>query len=143
MCAIIDANMYGDFIAQQGKGMKFLKKWIDRHGGRIAYVGSGRFKEELDRHNKMREVIEIYRDIAKLKIVNTDAFEEQEKALAGKPLQSNDKHIIALARAGKIKLLVSRDRKLHADFTDCRFVAGGKVYQNAAHGQLLKKDRCP
>lgn len=54
-------------------------------------------------------------------------------------LQSDDPHVVALALAGRVSVLVSKDQALHKDFKD---VAGGKVYQRAAHRHLLTPDLC-
>ena len=54
---------------------------------------------------------------------------------------SNDVHILALARAAGVRLLISLDRDLHRDFTNPQILRNprGKVYQNRQHAKLLNK----
>lgn len=57
--------------------------------------------------------------------------------------QSNDAHIIALARVSGARLLCSLDQALHQDFTNPRLLnrPRGKVFQGVAHKKLLRR-RC-
>ena len=54
-------------------------------------------------------------------------------------LKSDDPHVVALAIAGSVSVLVSKDQDLHQDF---KKLVGGKVYQNATHRRLLTPDLC-
>lgn len=56
-------------------------------------------------------------------------------------IKSDDPHIIALALIAGVKVLVSKDNKLIADFKG--HVSRGKVYKTKSHRHLLTKDTCP
>lgn len=55
--------------------------------------------------------------------------------------KSNDEHIIALARAGKVRLLCSHDNALQSDFKNKSLLDNprGKVYKNRRHKRLLEE----
>ncbi len=55
--------------------------------------------------------------------------------------QSNDLHLLALARVSKARLLCSLDQNLHTDFCNPAIIHSprGKVYQNTSHNHLLRK----
>ncbi|HUG91979.1 MAG TPA: hypothetical protein VML55_14160 [Planctomycetaceae bacterium] len=54
--------------------------------------------------------------------------------------ESDDEHIIALARVSKSRLLCSHDKELHADFTNPKILRPrGDVYQNPNHRHLIRK----
>lgn len=67
------------------------------------------------------------------------ALHEKEIAQLGL-MQSNDVHVVALARASKVRLLCSNDQKLQKDFTNPKILKPkGKVYKSPSHGHLLNK----
>ena len=80
-----------------------------------------------------------YRKAGKLKRIEPVHVEKEKQALSKLKLKSDDPDIIALAQASKVKLLVSGDKKLHADFKE---IIKGKVYQKKAHERLLTKNLC-
>lgn len=56
-------------------------------------------------------------------------------------IQSDDKHIIALALAAKVNVLVTQDDDLSEDFK--KHVKNGKIYKYESHEHLLPRDGCP
>ena len=106
--------------------------------GKIAYSPTEKMQSELNRHNKMREQFDRYRETDKLKLVPPDKVRRVMDDL--RDLQSDDPDIIALAQVAGVRLLVSGDTNLHADFKQ---IIGGNIYQTKGHQRLLKKDLCP
>lgn len=136
MCLILDANRYSDFINKDNEDMKPIRKWLDR-GGKLVYSPTDKFKWEI-RCKGMAEDLEYYRGIGKVKYVEKERVEEEQRKLMG--LRSDDEHIIALAIVAKVSLLVSSDKNLHEDFKN---LCGGSIYQNRSHQHLLTPDLCP
>ncbi len=56
-----------------------------------------------------------------------------------KGLKSNDKHILAHAKVGKVTLIVTRDKKLQQDFKN---IYKGNIYSKAKHEHLLQEVEC-
>ena len=138
MCLILDTNKYGDFLAPGNQDMEPVRSWMKTKNGKIAYSPTEKMERELKKHGKMREQFDRYRDAQKLKLIPPNEVEQAMNSLQG--LQSDDPDIIALAQVSGVKLLVSNDENLHADF---KAIARGKIYQTSAHKRLLRNDLCP
>lgn len=138
MCLILDTNMYGLFLISDNEDMKPVRDWIDNKTGKIAYSPTDKMKDELDRYPKMQNRFDQYRQAGKLKAFPREDVEREKNRLP--PLQSDDPDIIALAQVSGVRLLVSGDQNLHADFKQ---IVGGSIYQTQQHTHLLKRDICP
>lgn len=134
MCLILDTNKYGDFFKQK-QDMEPVRKWLDRKG-KIAYSPTRKFEKELTRD--MKSELHTYRESGKMKFFKPEDVQNVQDKLSG--LESDDPHIIALAKVAKVRLLVSGDQDLHKDF---KKIVKGSVYQNKSHKKLLKNDLCP
>ncbi len=138
MCLILDTNKYGDFLTPENRDMEPVRKWVRTGNGKIAYSPTEKMQSELNRHNKMREQFDRYRETDKLKLVPSDKVRRVMDGL--RDLQSDDPDIIALAQVAGVRLLVSGDTNLHTDFKQ---IIGGNIYQTKGHQHLLKRDICP
>ncbi len=138
MCLILDTNKYGDFLASENQDMEPVRNWMKTRNGKIAYSPTEKMERELNRHNKMREQFDRYRETDKLKLVPPNEVERAMNGLKG--LQSDDPDIVALAQVSGVRLLVSGDGNLHSDF---KTIIKGKIYQTKAHRRLLREDLCP
>lgn len=67
------------------------------------------------------------------------ALVDREEKTLGK-IKSNDPHLLALAIASRVRVLVSRDTNLGEDF---KRLTSGSIYKNASHQRLLTRDLCP
>ncbi len=141
MCLILDANKYGDFLNKDNKDMQPVKKWLEKNG-KLVYAPTEKFGHEWQAVDPLERQLTEWRRAGKMKMADTNKVNEEEQRLQGR-LSSNDGHIIALARVANVKLLVSNDQDLHQDFTNCKLVKGGKVYQDRRHKHLLRPDTCP
>ncbi len=138
MCLILDTNRYGLFLNPNNEDMKPVRNWVDKKNGKIAYAPIGKMRDELAKYPKMRRQFEQYRRAGKLKNFLVEAIEQRKESLPS--LRSDDPDIIALAQVSGVRLLVSNDKNLHADF---KTIVRGKIYQTRAHKRLLRNDLCP
>ena len=138
MCLILDTNRYGLFLDPNNEDMEPVREWIDKKNGKIAYAPIGKMRDELEKYPKMRRQFEQYRRADKLKNIPVEIIEERKNRLP--PLRSDDPDIIALAQVSEVKLLISDDENLHADF---KTIVRGKIYQTRSHKRLLRNDLCP
>ena len=120
--------------------MKPLRDWIEKKG-RLAFSPIEKIKKELSRHTDMKRRMEVYKESGKLKEISREEVQKRERQCQGL-IRSDDPHIIALAQAGEIKLLVSKDQKLHDDFKNPKLIRGGAIYQTKEHKHLLEKEDC-
>ncbi len=140
MCIILDANRYGDFLNPKNQAMQPVRDWLEK-SGKLVYSPTKKLKTELERCGKMKNRFDEYGRAGKLKIIDKSKVNDCESKLIG--FKSDDGHIIALAQAANVKVLVSEDKKLRKDFTNAKFISGGKVYRKAKHKDILNKDTCP
>ena len=140
MCAILDANMFGEFKNQSNEDMQPVWNWLEQKNGKIAYTNTRKFEEEWERGG-LTDLIQQLQRTGKLKEIPARDVRQKENELKGN-IESDDEHIIALAMVANVKVLVSNDTTLHRDFKN-RDLVGGKVYQTARHKHLLTRDTCP
>lgn len=138
MCVILDADNYSNFKNKDNEDLEPIRKWLDNRNGKIVYSNEGRNIKEWKKAKMDKWFLERNR-AAQLKLA-PPGVKEKESKLEGK-IRSNDAHIIALALVAKVKILVSKDSKLIADFK--QHISQGKVYKTKAHRRLLKNDTCP
>ncbi len=135
MCIIVDANLQGLFMKRH-PDMLPVHDWIKKKGSKIAHSYTPKFRKETT--PKFRTELSNLSRRGKVKLIPPEQVQKQQKTLTG--LQSDDPHIIALALAAKVKVLITDDKKLKKDFIQH---VGGKIYRNEDDKGLLKKDLCP
>ena len=143
MCIIVDANRLGAFLANPvDADAAPVRDWLDR-GGRIVYSTGGAFAREVG--SRARASLRGYFQAGKATRVPAARFAADERSLrADADLQSDDAHVLALARAARVRLLYTGDRNLMADFTNKKFIdrPRGKIYSSAANADLLTRSAC-
>ena len=140
MCIILDASVFSDYV-KDVPDMRPVRGWLEgkkgsSRRGKLAYSPTKKFQDEVRKHRFRNKLVELQR-AGLLKEVPAARVTEVKNKLP--KLRSNDPHVVALAIAARVTVLVSRDQDLHEDF---KTLAGGKVYQKATHRHLLKPDMC-
>ena len=138
MCMILDINMWPDFFNKK-KNMQPVHKWLEKQNGKLVYSDHKLFQKELTQNQKT--ILEKYYQSGKARFISETQVEQTIAILQkNNQFQSNDIHILGLAKADQVKVLCTKDKNLHADFKN---ILGGSIYQNAKHQHLLTKDTCP
>ena len=88
----------------------------------------------------MAQRLYVHRRAVKVILVNKIEASCTKTELKVLDLKSKDIHILAVVKAGSVKLLCSKDRHLHKDF---KRVIHGKNYQGREHSHLLTNNGCP
>ena len=151
MCAIVDANAAHQVFGENrpSAGIEFFN-WISYGTGSLA-IG-GKLRKELDQISSfgdwLNEAIQSGRVIlAEDNMVLAEAMNLSDSGLC----QSDDAHVIALARLSGARLLFSNDSKLQRDFKDKKLIdePRGSVYSTlknrnvtSTHKNLLRKNVC-
>lgn len=137
MCVIIDADIARRvFCSPTPDEFAPLMSWLIKKNGRITYGGLN--GKQLKRIRLARETIQEWKRTGiAWEVDGVDA--EQIYVENQLVLESNDAHIIALARKGGARVLCSKDQDLHKDFKNIELVPfpRGKIYQNATHSRVL------
>ena len=132
--------MFSRYLDPNNDDMEPLRDWVESKG-KIVYTNFGQYKKELLKYRPMLIELRNLIEAGKAKNVHVNKVKAKMKELNEHSLISNDQHILALALADNIKILVSNDSDLHNDFKS--IVKGGKVYQNKQHRELLSRHSCP
>ena len=137
-------------LDKRSKILISIWNWLEKKGGRIIYADDPDFKREWQHGSKTGDAYQFWYGLYasnKLKRLSsqevTKGEAELKKILKNKnyELQSDDKHIIVAALAGKVKLLVSHDKNLGTDFK--QLIDKSSIYKNKGHSHLLEGYTCP
>ncbi len=146
MCVIVDTNVASKvFSGPPNKDFAPLLKWLNCQSGCLIYGGT--LEAELRKVESVRRFIVRLSQVGRAILVPEDEVTNEQIAVDSLSLcQSNDSHIIALARVSGARTLCSHDAALHTDFKNPKLISKprGSVYQNAAHVKLLRHTKsCP
>ena len=144
MCIIVDANRLGTFLGDPpDEGSAPIHRWLNLGAGTLIYSTGGQFDCELG--NKHRKKLEAYFRAGRARHVPAGRFAADEAALrASEDVQSDDPHVLALARESGARLLFTGDGDLMQDFKNPKLVnqPRGKIYSGAANANLLTSSAC-
>ena len=143
MCVIVDANQLGKFIKPNAPpGIVRLREWVERRG-KIIYPTSGQCADELHSHGEAKKKLAEYVKKGKAKVVDGQACEDAAREFEKQGINSNDAHILGLAKVARVTVLCTEDEDLKGDFK--RLIDGGKIYPNNERAQRRMLDRkiCP
>ena len=146
MCAIVDANVRDEvFGANRPDAGVFFYKWLLKKGKLI--VGGSKLWSELGGSRNFDRRLSELQKAGRTKHIPDETVDEEAAQLHKQSqCESDDWHIIALAKLSMARLLYSNDLALHQDFKSI----GGRIYSTReykavhdSHRQLLKHIECP
>ncbi len=138
MCLIVDANLasavFGD---KPTKNFSPLIDWLTNKDGKL--VVGGQLAREVYRVAAARRFVRNLLQAGRARSI-PDNITERETTFVSDLCDSNDPHVIALARISGARILCSHDKTLHKDFTNLGLISNpkGHIYQNAKHKRLLR-----
>lgn len=140
MCIIVDANLAAlVFCTPPNNNFLPIIEWLlsPRENGRL--VVGGQLAHELDKVNAARRLVKSLQQAGRARLIPETSTQEEGEHVCD-TCESNDPHVIALARLSGARILCSRDIKLHRDFRNEALVSNprGHIYQSARHSHLLR-----
>lgn len=152
MCAIVDANaayeVFGD--NRTPAGAHFYEWLMRRNGGTL--VAGGRLLRELNDNSNFRAVFADRLRAGRAKRVPDGEIDSALDELPNELVESDDRHVLALANVSGARLLFTNDNALQDDFRNRRIVGGtrGRIYTTGrvrnvtdTHRRLLqRRDLC-
>jgi hypothetical protein len=140
VCVVVAANL-ASIIFRVPPDNDFIPvlEWFTQKGGCLVY--GGKLADELWRIESARRFVRVLQQAGRAILIEKAKLEIEEMNLSrAKLCQSNDLHVIALARVSGARTLCSHDTVLHKDFKNPRLISKprGSVYQNARHKRLLR-----
>ena len=152
MCAILDNNVrhevFGDSQTEAGK---LFLDWLDKKDGML--VVGGKLLQELRGYSNFVQWLQqaLLSNRAR-RISDQEVNNETEKLREQRICQSNDEHVLGLARVSGARLLFTNDQALTNDFKNRNIIPGvrGRVYTKLktkdirrSHRDLLRRtDLC-
>ena len=147
MCVIIDASICTDFCTRpKSTGFTRVHSWLDSGKGRIV-IGGTKYRKELSGIGDAMRLLAGYAQ-AGIAIQYSDAPIDAEAAQIERESvhNSDDEHVLALARVSGARILCTDDRDLMSDFKDVNLVPKprGRVFPpNSRKFRLNHHGRCP
>lgn len=144
MCLIVDNSVRDRvFFSPDDSDFVNLHSCLFGNGRpavRIVYGGALK-REYLKRKGVMERLLELDRKGQARIVSDADVDRETETLKKMGLCRSNDAHVIALARVGKVRLLCSDDTALKRDFRTKALLdtPRGKVYNHRSHRDLLRE----
>ncbi len=133
--------MWGKFFKSDNEDMQFIHDWLNRHNGKIAYTTIGKFGKELNTKEGIKFKTWLAKNSTHRKLIDPKRCADAEESFLDLITESNDPHILALAKAGNIKILCTNDDALMKDF---KKLIKGRIYQyKNNHWRMLRRDTCP
>jgi hypothetical protein len=146
VCVIIDANLaFCIFTSVPEDDFRPVFEGLHAPDKNGCVVYGGKLANELSSRTASRRYLLELSRAGRARLIPEDIVQSEEEDLTRSRLcQSNDPHVIALARVSGARTLCSHDQKLHQDFRNAKLISNprGRVYQNATHMPLLHHDSC-
>lgn len=138
MCVIVDANCRDLFFSADPPAEALpVRQWVVAGNGCV--VIGGLLLVELSGSAEARRILATWKRSGKALAPPDARYLAESAVVSAMQIQSDDPHVLALARASGARTLYSHDVALHADFTDPAIINDprGSVYQTPAHRHLL------
>lgn len=144
MCAIVDVNVVHQGIGRdRTEAGKFFLDWL-LNGG-ILVVGGSKFESEIRRDSKFLTFVNERRQSGKVRqgIDRDEVDAEQQRLIGLKICDSDDQHILALARVSDTRILFTNDDALQNDFRNPSIInrPRGQIYTTAVHKEVQQVHR--
>lgn len=145
MCLILDTNRFGDVLSETTKEeYKPLLLWLtDPYGDGAVVLGGSKYRGELGKHRKAIDFFVKLSQAGRLREVDDKAVNaEAARIEKAKACESDDEHVIALARVSGARVVCTEDQDLFEDVKDKGLLdkPRGRVYRDASHKKLLHHD---
>lgn len=146
MCLIVDANRFGDVLGTPPKPdyVKLIEWLVSPNGVGIVVYGGSKFRKEIAFSEKARRWYVQLQRAGRAKSIDDATVDAEEKALKDRRVcESDDEHIIALARKSGARVVCTEDQLLWRDIKNATLLTKprGRIYRKAKHARLLRHDR--
>lgn len=129
-------------MSNSNTDMQPVRDWVES-GGVIVYYSKGKFNEEYQALPKIKELFAKYSRSGNLVDADAAKVSQANHYLDDKKLKSNDQHILEVAIAENVEVLVTQDQDLIDDFKNKQIMCRrGKIYKNRTHQKMLSKKLC-
>jgi predicted nucleic acid-binding protein len=140
MCLIVDSNSVSGVFLKTAKEFVKLHSAVTNRKIKIVYGGE-LTREYKQMANFWRLLAVLDRQGSTRKVDDMSVERETKKIAASGICRSDDPHILALARVGRVRLICTEDQNLREDIRNPNLLTSprGNVYNVTSHYQLLRK----
>ena len=145
MCAIIDNNVrhevFGGHDAQTPAG-KFFLDWVESPRGRL--VIGGELRRELSEYGRFLTWMRTATRRNVVHSIDDERVDNETQSLQKQGVcNSNDAHVVALAKVSGARLLFTNDVLLQEDFRNPSIIRGtrGRIYTTRRHSDVRTSHR--
>ena len=139
MCLILDANCLHKVFPSTDKEFLPINLALTTSSAKLLYGGTKLLAEYKRVDSAWRMIVALDKAGRTRKVTDAEVDALESKLEATGQLQSDDPHVIALAKISGARLLCSHDKNLHTDFTNPHLLQPrGNVYQKACHKELIR-----
>jgi hypothetical protein len=146
MCVIVDTNLAFRVLTPAPEDdFRPVFDWLHAADKDGCLVFGGKLFKELSNRTASRRYLRALSQAGRAyQIPDARAQDEEQRVTCSGLCQSDDPHVVALARVSGARTLCSHDQALHQDFRNPRLIAKprGRGYQNSTHTHLLRHDYC-
>jgi len=144
VCLIVDNSVRDRvFFKPEDRDFQDLHSCLMGNGRPVVkIVYGGELRREYLRRKDMMEQLAALDRKGQAKIISDAEVDNETKAVKATGLcRSNDEHVIALARVGRVRLLCASDNDLKRDFRNKALIdePRGKIYDRRSHDALLRE----
>jgi len=144
MCVILDTNRFSEALGK-ARDPRYvpLLEWVLSGRGLLVYGGT-KYDTEIDGVQVARTFFAQRLRAGQAFLASKADVDAEEAKIAAMPHDSDDEHILALARVTGARTVCTEDADLMSDFKNTKLVPPprGRVYRAAAHCALLQHDAC-
>lgn len=143
MCVIVDANVASKvFSGTPPEEYGPLRRWLDDPEQDGCLVYGGQLGRELQKVGEARRYVVALLRAGRARLI-PDVTVDPEAERVAELCESNDGHVIALARVSGARTLCTEDQTLWRDFNNKALINNprGKIYRQARHSHLLRHSR--
>jgi len=146
MCLIVDANRFGDVLSTPPKAayVRLIDWLISPKGVGIVVFGGTKFRREIAFSEKARRWYVNLQRAGRAKSIDDAIVDAEERAVRNRDIcESDDEHIIALARKSGARVVCTEDQLLWRDVKNAKLLTRprGRIYRKRKHARLLHHDR--
>lgn len=145
MCAIVDVNVLGEVFGDNPTDAgKYFYDWLNKPKGGILVTGGTKFKAETNNNTDFARDLRERINAGRARQI-PDEYVDDEMVILGamSVCDSDDQHILALARVSDTRILFTNDIALQKDFNKGTIISNprGQVYTTLVHKDVQRVHR--
>ncbi len=139
MCLIVDNNVAA--IVFVGSGNNYKNVLPNLLSGKAKLVYGGKLLDELEGNGKVAGILRMLDQAGRTEKIARNRIDSEILNVKKMKYESDDEHVLALARVSKARILCSEDKALREDFKNKIIIDNprGVIYSSSRNDSLFVK----